>query len=228
MEKITNPVDLIQLQPQNGPKDRQVGYLDQDQFLQLLLAQIQNQDPLSPKEGSEFAADLAQFASLESLNNIDSKMKETMLAQQAATAAANNALASSMIGKEILAAGEQAALNNGVAELQIALEGLAEKVTVSVFDADGVEVKTLIFQGLDGGAQNLEWDGTDNNGEQLPDGNYRYRVHATDSDGNTVASLTTSVGIVTGVSFSGGYTLLMMGDIAIPLGDVVSFRDPGE
>lgn len=226
MEKITNPVDLMRLRTDSEPRDRQVGHLDQDQFLQLLVAQIQNQDPLSPQTGSEFAADLAQFASLESLNNIDSKMEASMIAQQNSTIASNNALAGSLIGREIMAAGEQAVLSDGAAELQIALEGLAETVNVSIFDADGMEVRTLVFQNLGGGAQSLNWDGTSNDGEQLPDGNYRYRVHATDSEGNVVASLTTTVGIVTGVSFVNGRALLMVGDIAIPLEDVVSFRDP--
>lgn len=62
--------------------------LGKDAFLQLLVAQLQHQDPLSPQDNSEFVAQLAQFSSLEELQNITSSM--------------NNSQALNLVGKYVI------------------------------------------------------------------------------------------------------------------------------
>lgn len=62
--------------------------LGKDAFLQLLVTQLQHQDPLSPQDNSEFVAQLAQFSSLEALQNLSSSM--------------NNNQALTLVGKPVV------------------------------------------------------------------------------------------------------------------------------
>lgn len=73
--------------------------LAKEEFLTLLLAQLKNQDPLSPMENHEFAAQLAQFSQLEELQNIDSSIEQGLEVDLILTTAINNTLAATVIGK---------------------------------------------------------------------------------------------------------------------------------
>src|SRR5690554_4010698 len=72
--------------------------LGKDQFLQLLITQLRHQDPINPVEDKEFIAQLAQFSSLEQMQNLNTNLEDMMMAQQKLTALGQ---ATQMIGKEV-------------------------------------------------------------------------------------------------------------------------------
>lgn len=72
--------------------------LGKDQFLQLLITQLRHQDPINPVEDKEFIAQLAQFSSLEQMQNLNTNLGDMMLAQQKLTALGQ---ATQMIGREV-------------------------------------------------------------------------------------------------------------------------------
>jgi len=84
--------------------------LGKDDFLNLLITQLQNQDPLSPMDSTEFSAQLAQFSSLEQLSNVNENL-ETLLLYQGSL---NNSQAVSFIGKTITASGDSVLITDGI------------------------------------------------------------------------------------------------------------------
>ncbi|NLJ81214.1 MAG: flagellar hook assembly protein FlgD [Firmicutes bacterium] len=82
---------------ENG-QSRDSSALGKDQFLQLLITQLRHQDPINPVEDKEFIAQLAQFSSLEQMQNLNTNLGDLMLSQQKLTALGQ---AMEMIGREV-------------------------------------------------------------------------------------------------------------------------------
>ncbi len=209
-----------------GAPARNTGTLDQEDFLTLLVTQLENQDPLSPMESQEFAAQMAQFSSLQSLQSIDQQIGQNLDASLLSTQAVSNAMAAGLIGKEVVAVGEGLILSDGGSTLRFSLSAPTHQVIITITDGNGSEVRTIQKEGLDGGEQIIAWDGTDDSGNQLTDGTYGYQVAAFDGEGNAVETLTTTSGIITGVNYEGGVAVLMVGDMLFPLSNVISIRMP--
>ena len=77
------------------------GTLGKDDFLKLMIAQLKNQDPLNPMNGTEYAAQLAQFTSLEQLTNLNANVSKSIDTNYVLTQSINNTLAATLIGKEV-------------------------------------------------------------------------------------------------------------------------------
>ncbi len=212
----------------SGESTTRKSFIDQEQFLQLLVAQLKNQDPLSPMESQEFASQMAQFASLESLHSIDARLGDSLDAQLMSTQAINNTMAASLIGKEVVAAGDGLVLKNGSANLHLTLAAPAKDVEITIYDQEGNPIQTIWEHKLDYGENTVVWDGTNYGGNNAADGSYTYSVIATDEEGNPINALQTASGIITGVNYEGGIATLLAGDLEFPMGNVISIRQPEE
>lgn len=201
--------------------------IDHEQFLTLLVTQMQNQDPLEPMSNQEFAAQMAQFGQLERLNSIDGNLVASLEAQVLSTQAVTNTMAASLIGKEVLAAGNSVVLDGSSAKLYVSLSEPAEKMTIDIYNDDGKVVWSIQTGAKSAGPQTIAWDGTNNAGDPLPEGIYTYKVSAKDINGQVVELLTATSGIITGVSYESGVATLMVGDLFFPMGDVISISMPG-
>ena len=80
------------------PKTTTTKTLGKDDFMKLLLAQLKNQDPLKPLDGTDFAAQLAQFSSLEQLSNMNTELKNVSVNQMTM----NYAQSVNLIGKNVV------------------------------------------------------------------------------------------------------------------------------
>lgn len=203
-------------------------YINQEQFLTLLVTQLENQDPLSPMESHEFAAQMAQFSSLQSLQSIDAQIGQTLEAELLSAQVIQNTMAASLIGKEVTVAGESVTLSGGSAKLRFTLPGPVEELKITIFDESGRVVRTIVEEDQFDGNQVYIWNGNDNYGQALPDGAYQYSVSAIDADGKLHNDITTTSGIITGVNYDGGVAMLIVGDQVIPMGMVLSIRIPEE
>jgi len=193
--------------------------LDRDDFLNLLIAQLQHQDPLNPTDSTEFTAQLAQFSSLEQLGNINSNLKALELYQ----ASINNSQAVAFIGKQIVARGDTVLLENGrAAECRADLPTDASGVLVSIYTNTGEFVKSFEIGPLPAGEQTFAWDGTGQNGKPVPDGVYRFEVLATDAEGGRIDATALTYGTVTGVSFRENTAFLSTASGQVAVGDVVN------
>ena len=175
--------------------------LGKDDFLQILVAQLQAQDPLAPMEGQEFASQLAQFSSLEQLTNVNGNLE----ASQAFDVAMSNNSAIALIGKNVDAPGDTIDLKAGEVEsLSFSLDGDATDVSIDIFDSTGAKVSSIDLGAQSKGLREYVWSGTDSSGALLPAGNYTFNVTASDSVGNFVPTETFAAGLVTDVIFEGG------------------------
>ncbi len=190
--------------------------LGKDDFLKMLLAQLKNQDPLKPLDGTEFAVQLAQFSSLEQLNNMNSELKNLGLYQMTQ----GNAQAVSLIGKEITAAqGGTFRVEGTSANLSYRLSQDARKVTVKIYDLNGKLVDTIESADQKAGLQTLQW-----NAGRFGKGDYTYEVSALDAAGNAVSADTMMTGTVTAVQFKDKTVYLTVNGQEIAFGDVVSVK----
>jgi flagellar basal-body rod modification protein FlgD len=192
--------------------------MGKDDFLHLLVTQLQHQDPLNPMDSTGFTAQLAQFSSLEELQNINETLGSVGSSQTILT----NSQAVDYIGKRIQAVGEQLELTNAEpVSIEFNLNQDAAGVYVRIYDPYGEFVQDLEPGPLSAGLQSVTWDGKDHRDQQAPDGAYRYEVMAMDADGNTVSVTSFTNGTVTGVYYKNGLAYLLTANQEIPLGSVV-------
>jgi flagellar basal-body rod modification protein FlgD len=196
--------------------------LGKDDFLNLLITQLQHQDPLNPAESTEFTAQLAQFSSLEQLNNINDNLKNMALFQNAVT----NSQAVSFIGKEITASGNTLQLKEGqAAECHFELTASAALAAISVYDAGGGFVKAFETGPLPAGRQTAVWDGTDRNGNPVLPGIYRFEVQAVDGDNQSLVVTPLISSVVTGVSLKNQTADLITDLGTIAIADVIDVSE---
>jgi flagellar basal-body rod modification protein FlgD len=190
--------------------------LGENDFLKLLTAQLQAQDPLNPTDSADFAAQLAQFSSVEQLTNINAQLT-TMASSQASM---QNTAAANLIGKTVVVTGDTVTLN-GQASLNYTLPNNASKVTVSLYNSSGALVRTQVLGSESAGNNSYTWDGKDQNGNTLPSGQYTFAISAVNSSGQTVTATPLTSGTVTGIVYNNNVTYLTLDNNAqVQLGDI--------
>ena len=192
-----------------------------DTFLRLLIAQLKHQDPLSPVQGAEFTAQLAQFSSLEQLQTMNANLASLVAAQEQMKALR----AADLIGKEVKAQGNTVRLLQGKSSpLQYMLAADSPKVTISILDNAGNLVRTIEKLSQKAGEQNLSWDGKNAQGISLPDGEYSFVVLAKDRAGNPVGAETFLQGKAEGVEYAEGRPSLLVGGRLVDLAALISVK----
>lgn len=191
---------------------------DFDTFLTLLTAQLQNQDPLEPMKSEQFTDQLVQFSGVEQQiatnDNLETLTSLGLAGQQGALV--------NFIGKTIEGVGNQATLSNGAARWNFDLADDAESTSILISNQNGKAVFTGKLTDLDAGSNQFAWDGRDNAGEELPDGDYRISISATSDDGSTVPVTVRSSGVVDGVEIVNGVAQLRVGGNIVPVNQVTS------
>ena len=200
---------------------------DKGTFLKLLVAQLSNQDPLNPTEDKEFITQLAQFTSLEQLQDINAgveNLNTTMNQSQLLSA-------TSFIGKSIIAEGSQITKYEGVidgetkvmtTDLAYILDRDMKTGVISIFDSKGSLIFSDTLPPKSAGAQIYQWTGLNSEGRVVPDGTYEVRIYCEDADGKAIMPSTQFVGQVVGVENGDGiYSLLLAGGRTVPFTSVV-------
>ena len=197
--------------------------MGKDDFLMLLVTELQNQDPLSPMENSEFVAQLAQFSALEQLTNVNKNLEMLQMYQNSL----NNAQAVGMIGKNIMASGNTTELvEGGDATLEFNLPANAADVSIDIFNSAGNFVTTLQAGSMDAGHHSMTWNGTDSEAQDVPAGIYMFEVHAIGEDNVPLETGTYTEGVVSGVTYRNGSPYLMTGENLVPLSAVREVTNP--
>jgi flagellar basal-body rod modification protein FlgD len=201
----------------------QTSSLGKEDFLRLLVTQLQNQDPLQPMENTEFVAQLAQFSSLEQLTNVNEQLTGVQLGQ----ISMSNLQAADLVGQEITARGDHFTYDgNGGADLSFELDGDVAGGEVAIYDEFGGLVRTIDLGEQDAGLSSVHWDGRTDSGTLAGSGRYRMEVTAHDAEDNPVNVSTLFTGEVTGIFFDEGLTELEVEGSRVRLGDIVSVGSP--
>ncbi|MBF0111672.1 MAG: flagellar hook capping protein [Desulfamplus sp.] len=202
-------------------KKKSDDYLGREAFLKMLVAQLQNQDPLNPMEGSDFSAQLAQFSSLEQLINVNKSVQSMADAFQKSS----ETDATSFIGKEVTGNANSVEISSGAASGGQYTLPTTSEVMINITNAEGHVVKTIYPGQQTAGDYQLNWDGTDNGGKVVADGSYTYQVLS--NTGSGYAALPTTVtGKVDSVSYQNGKAYLNIGGALLSPDSVVKVGSP--
>lgn len=195
--------------------------LGKDDFLNLFVTQLQNQNPLEPMDNTEFLSQMAQFSSLEQMQNVASAMELLTLSQSAST----NSQMISLIGKRVVHPGNSFTQENGKkVELIFNLPDDCPSLKMNIVNEKGEIVRTLNPEGLKSGFNKFEFDGLDQNGETLAAGQYEYRFERLDGKDDPLEIECFTNLLVDSVAFGTDSTILKAGAFSIPLADILEVR----
>ncbi|MEL6185887.1 MAG: flagellar hook capping FlgD N-terminal domain-containing protein [Myxococcota bacterium] len=201
--------------------------VNSQQFLELLVAQIQNQNPLEPLDGTEYVTQLAEFANLEQITQVNDGIDVLGggIGAQISQAYIN------MLGRDVTFTGNDVILDaDGRTEIVYALQDTASDLTLTLFDENELPVGQVTGAPRAAGLNTFDWDGTvQQNGETivLEPGSYTFRLSAQDAAGETVTGQTFGSGRVTGVTYeNGGQPELIIGDRRLSPAQVIKVVEP--
>lgn len=192
-----------------------------DRFLTLLVAQLQNQDPLNPLDNAQVTTQLAQISTVSGINQLNA----TVAALGASFAASQSLQAAGLIGHDVVIGGNDLDLatdkesKTTLAEGGISLGANADAVLVTIRDDAGNVVRTLDLGAQKAGDQFFQWDGKTDAGATAKDGHYTFSVTATAS-GKAVTFDTLMRARVEGIASTSGGLVLQL-----PHGSQVAFSD---
>lgn len=190
-------------------------------FLQLLTAQLKNQDPLSPLDSNEFTAQLTQMTGVEQQLLTNDLLTSLLEAQQGGGLGG----ATSYIGKDATAAWSVTSLKEGSANWSYELGASASSATLSVLDSTGKVVWTGPAPERTTGTHDFVWDGKTAAGGQLPDGGiYSLKVTAKNGTSDVDAQVLTR-GRVSGVELFDGVPYLTIGKSIVPVSSIIALDE---
>ena len=189
----------------------------QNKFLNLLITQLKNQDPLNPTDANQMTAQLSQISTVSGIEKLNASM-EKLLASYAGT---QNMQAAAMIGKTVLIAGNSMSLGDKGAVGGVNLEGAADKVTITIRNADGKVVQTQDLGALPAGINSFIWDGKDSAGSAMPLGSYTFTVVASNGD-KSIKGTALQAGMVNALTMAKeGVQLELSGNKSVSYSDIV-------
>lgn len=176
----------------------------QNRFLTLLVAQLENQDPLNPLDNTEITNQLAQMSTVRGIEQLNTKLS-SLVDSLGETQAVQ---ASALIGNTVLVPGSSLTLSKGEAYGGVNLSGAADQVTVSILDSTGKAIQTQTLGANDAGNVLFTWDGSTSSGTAAADGAYSFKVTATNG-GASVAAEALQLGTVSALTRNTSGTFLL-------------------
>ena len=193
--------------------------LTQEDFLKLFTKQLQYQDPLTPMDNYQMAAQMAQLSTVQALGD----MTKSMQNMEAYQASASSLQAVGLIGKKVEATGNTVSIgqDNTVSggSYHLAKPGHAY---IQIFDANGNLVRVIDDGVKEPSKQKLTWDGKSQQGAALPAGNYTFRVSAIDGNNQPIQVTASQIATVTGISFENGVIYLNLGSDKITMNQLIA------
>jgi flagellar basal-body rod modification protein FlgD len=198
------------------------GQLGKNEFIKLLVAQMQNQDPLSPMDGQQMAAQLAQFSSVEQLMSLGTKLDEQSAAASALLGVVNNSSAIGLIGKTVSVLDDQIFVGPGGTEsVDVDVPTTSGAGRLQIMDASGIVLREIELGNMVPGEQSIALNAALRG---LPSGNYRVGVDVTTADGTNTPLQTRLLVRVDGVKMSASGAHVTSGPLSYPIGLVDTVR----
>ncbi len=194
-------------------KKKANGAIGQDEFLQMLVAQLKNQDPLDPMSNEDFAVNLAQFSQLEKLVSIDQKLGDSSTGGISSYAG--------YLGNEVTLNSDKAVIENGEGgQAVFNLVGASQNVKLELVDASGAVAQRFDLGAMDAGKHRVDLSELD-----VPNGTYTLRAVAQTASGEMAKVPTFAAGVVTGF-VPGAEPALLIGNREVAPADVTEVTAP--
>jgi len=177
----------------------------QDRFLKLLVAQLNNQDPMNPMDNAQMTSQMAQINTVTGIQQVNDTLQS--MAEQFTTMQVLQG--SSMVGHDVLVEGNTLTSKDGIASGAVDLAGRAESVKIDIVTTGGQVVDTLNLGALDAGRHSFDWDSSNFQNR----GNLSFKVTAT-LGGQPIANTALTKATVTSVSSEEGAMQVQLRDRA--------------
>jgi flagellar basal-body rod modification protein FlgD len=210
---VGSALDQYQIK-QDSTQNKELG---KNEFLNLLVAQLNNQNPLEPQSNGEFIAQLAQFSTVEGVDKLNTSMESLLSGYQSSQALQ----ASSLVGRKVIVPTDKALVDTSESfKASLVLPTTSSNVYVNVYDKAGTVVNRVNLGEQAAGNVSFIWDGRDSSGNLLPPGTYKFEAQAT-YDGETKGLYTMLPANVDSVTLGGSeLTLNLAGLGSVPLSQV--------
>jgi len=188
--------------PENSTED-----LNNIDFMNLLIAQIKHQDPMSPMDNQQFISQLTQFASLEEMQGMNSRLDDNMILTQSL----NNTMMLGLVGRTVSVSGDQVTVRDGEVSgnrLQAASAGVAR---IEVHDISNNVVATYTVP-VTYGMNDITWNGKTTEGDDAADGQYSLNIELEDSQGAPLKFMPFMSGTVESIRYENNYAIVRVGD----------------
>lgn len=191
--------------------------LGKNEFLNLLVAQLNNQNPLEPQGNGEFIAQLAQFSQVEGIEKLNTSMGSLLSGYQSSQALQ----ASSLVGSKVIIPTDKAVVDTSESfKASLVLPTSSSNVYVNVYNNAGTAVSRINMGEQAAGNVSFIWDGKDASGNLLPPGTYKFEAQAT-YEGETEALNTMLPANVDSVVLGGSELMLNLAGLgSVPLSQV--------
>jgi flagellar basal-body rod modification protein FlgD len=200
--------------PVVGQQANDPASIDRMDFMTLLVAQIKNQDPMSPMDNAQFTSQITQFTMLDEMQSMNAKLEENLMVGQTI----NNTAMLGLVGKNVTVEGNKVWMSEGTTSESVLAADGPGSVTIEVTDDTGHVVATY-RSSVERGLNDITWDGKLENGETAPDGNYSITV--TPTDGNDDLAFTTLMtGPVEGLRYEGNMAVVIIGGVEYYVSDI--------
>lgn len=192
-------------------------------FLKMLVAQMENQDPLNPADSSQMSSQLAQFNMVE--QQIDTNRYLQQMAANQSSSSSNLDMASAgYLGHTVMVNQSTLDYSGTTQNFSATLDNNAENVFVTISDATGAPVRTMSLSSMPAGDMQLNWDGRDDAGIKVDLGAYSVNIQAVDAAGQAVNVIPQRSGIVDAVRMTASGIQLIVDGIPTSLDNVTEVR----
>lgn len=197
---------------------------DFQQFLTLLTTQLQNQDPLSPMDSTEFTNQLVQFAQVEQQINQNQKLDDLVALQLSSI----SSVALGYVGMDISYVSSEMSYDGETpVTINYALASEAVTAKVNIYDEEG----TLVYSGdapKNTGTNTFTWNGLKTNGMPVEEGTYTVKIDALDKTDTAIENSTVVSGHVRGIETQNGVVYVLVGERAVAISSIVNATTPGQ
>ena len=167
----------------------------QTRFMKLLVAQMKNQDPLNPMDNAQMTSQIAQLQTVSGINQLNATVQSLLTNYQSV----QQLQSTSMLGRLVLVGSDALSLEKGQASVYFDLPQASDATQLLVKDSTGNVLRTLNLGAQKAGIQTMQWDGKNDSGAPLPEGQYKFEVQA-QRNGTDIAVTPLSLGQVQSVS----------------------------
>jgi flagellar basal-body rod modification protein FlgD len=212
---------FIQKQNDKSAKTDDKKPLGKDAFLTMMIAQLKNQDPMKPMDGTQFTTQLAQFSALEQALNTNTNLAS--IKKSLETSETDDSVFD-YIGKEVTSNGNPMKLVDGSLVGGFFTTEKSAEVSIIVYDSQGNKVRQMFPKNVSAGTHDIGWDGRNDKNEPLGDGLYRFKAIGKDSKGEYVRLGTSISGIADSIIFRNKKPFLQVDGKNIDPGNVVKVK----
>ncbi len=212
---------FIQKQNAKSAKTDDKKPLGKDAFLTMMIAQLKNQDPMNPMEGTQFTTQLAQFSSLEQALNTNTNLAS--IRKSLETTETDDSVFD-YIGKEVTSNGNPMKLVGGSVVGGFFTNDKAAEVSIIIYDSNGNKVRQMFPRSVSAGTHGIDWDGKNDMNEPLGDGVYRYKAVAKDTRGNYVKVGTSIKGVAESIIFRNKIPFLQVDGKSVDPNSIVKVK----